>query len=257
MIDRIVGEATHLGPTRRLEDLRPSMRGLFPARRPTSSARPSRSPGSPASVGVESSFVTSHLVERAGAWSEGLEPLRALRSIRSARWSPPAARGQQVVDPHAPALVEVTVAVVPVGVDARFGISSRSVSTNPHSFTRSRALRSGGVTCVLPSNAAGSHTSLSVGAMFQSPPITSGHRRWWRIEVVPQPAQPARACSGSGRGRPRGRWGRRPSRTRTPPVVHQRIRASTSGSRPSSKPYTTSSIPTFDRTATPFHWFRP
>ena len=110
-----------------------------------------------------------------GAWSDGAVPLRALRSMmhHSTR-SATEARGEHQVDPQPAALVEVAGAVVPPAVELRVLVSGCGTRrSGPSRSSSASSSRSAGLTCVAPTNLAGSYTSRSSGAMLKSPSTTS------------------------------------------------------------------------------------
>ena len=129
-----------------------------------------------------------------GAWSLGLRPLRALRSMRPKR--SPAARsvGQQhQVDAHALVLVEVAGPVVPPAEEARDArVELAEGVGKPQASSSASAARSSGWTCVDPTYVAGSYTSMSAGAMLKSPAThVAGAVAALGLDVRPQPGQPA------------------------------------------------------------------
>ena len=84
-------------------------------------------------------------------------------------------RRQHVVDPQPEPLVEVAGAVVPPRVGGRVGMQAAEASRRgPASRIASKRERSSSVTCVSPTNAAGSYTSRSVRQTLKSPAISTG-----------------------------------------------------------------------------------
>ena len=124
-------------------------------------------------------------------------------------------RQQQVVDAHAQVLVEVACAVVPPCEALRLrSVRSVAVDEAPGQQRgeclalrpRTRGCRRG--------RPSASHTSMSVGAMFMSPPTTSASDCG---VLSPQPLEKAarttRACRCRRQSRRRGRWARRATRS--------------------------------------------
>ena len=162
------------------------------------------------------------------------------------------------VDPHAEVLVEHAGAVVPVGEDAlvRPAVAHDVVQAERLELARAPRARAA-------SRASGRRTR----------PDRRRRRRWARCScrrttIGRRPARrrprraaraATRACTRSGPSPARARSARRPSTTRTPPQVAAIARASGCGKpgRVRRAPRTTSSSPTRERIATPFHVASP
>ena len=212
---------------------------------------------------------------RSPRWSCPAPVSRGRRSRGRGRWRPcPCAprgrtrarhpsgqrrRGEHEVDPHALLRREAQPLVVPVRVHAWPRCNGRATSVYPASTTAWKAARSGADTCVDVLEDGHRPHVLVRGAMFQSPTsaIWASRRRPARPHRPRAAGPTSRACS-PGAGRPaRGRS----ARTGSTPARRRRSRRSPvpppRAARPSpgcpGKPTWTSSSPTRDTTATPFH----
>ena len=174
---------------------------------------------------------------------------------------PPQPAGDRVgdeheVDAHAAVLVEVAAPVVPVGEEPILRVQRRNASTNPQDSRAATAARSGAVTWVSPSNAAGYQTSRSSGATLKSPQSTSGslglRRRGEPAAELVEPLELAVVVLGAD-----GAAVRHVHRHDADAAAGRREQSGVAlvriGERRAANPLVTSLTPTRERIATPFH----
>ena len=194
-----------------------------------------------------------------GAWSTAACPCG-----RCGRRGPPGdpVRDRRLasteVDPHPAVLVEVAPAVVPVAEEPSRGVErAERVDEAPASSAATLALGLGHVRRAL--ERLGDQTSRSSGATLKSPRSTTGSVGAYVAAIQSWRCRATRACARRTRCRPRGRSGTYTLITFTPPHVGgEDAGVAFVGSTSSSvEPEVTSSTPTRDRIATPFHWPGP